>query len=80
MMQQKIEDVLSKHSDELLDIYFSMDSEIQTMSKLQEIQLMDHAAKGISQSENVTEYVSVEEDEKKKIWMEFLSDNMAREF
>ena len=41
---------------------------------------MDHAAKGISQSENVTEYVSVEEDEKKKIWMEFLSDNMAREF
>ena len=80
MMQQKIEDVLSKHSDELMDIYFSMDSEIQTMSKLQEIQLMDHAAKGISQSENVTEYVSVEEDEKKKIWMEFLSDNMAREF
>lgn len=34
------------------------------MSKLQEIQLMDHAAKGISQSENVTEYMSVEEDEK----------------
>lgn len=33
MMQQKIEDVLSKHSDELMDIYFSMDSEIQALSE-----------------------------------------------
>ena len=31
-MKQKIEDVLSKYSDDLMDIYFSMDSEIQAMS------------------------------------------------
>lgn len=47
----------------------AQDMEKRAMSKLQEIQLMDHAAKGISQSENVTEYVSVEEDEnEEKIW------------
>lgn len=47
----------------------AQDMEKMAMSKLQEIQLMDHAAKGISQSENVTEYVSVEEDEnEEKIW------------
>jgi hypothetical protein len=32
VMKQKIEDVLSKHSEELMDIYFSMDSEIQALS------------------------------------------------
>ena len=32
-MKQKIEDVLSKHSEELMDIYFSMDSEIQALSE-----------------------------------------------
>ena len=32
VMKQKIEDVLSKYSDELMDIYFSMDSEIQALS------------------------------------------------
>ena len=31
-MKQKIEDVLSKYSDDLMDIYFSMDSEIQALS------------------------------------------------
>ena len=31
-MKQKIENVLSKYSDELMDIYFSMDSEIQALS------------------------------------------------
>ena len=31
-MKQKIENVLSKHSDELIDIYFSMDSKIQALS------------------------------------------------
>ena len=31
-MKQKIEDVLSKYSDELMDIYFSMDSGIQALS------------------------------------------------
>ena len=31
-MKQKIEDVLSKYSDDLIDIYFSMDSEIQALS------------------------------------------------
>ena len=31
-MKQKIEDVLSKYSEELTDIYFSMDSEIQELS------------------------------------------------
>ena len=33
VMKQKIEDVLSKHSEELMDIYFSMDSEIQALSE-----------------------------------------------
>ena len=32
-MKQKIEDVLSKYSDDLMDIYFSMDSEIQALSE-----------------------------------------------
>ena len=32
VMKQKIEDVLSKYSDELMDIYFSMDSGIQALS------------------------------------------------
>ena len=31
-MKRKIEDVLSKYSDDLMDIYFSMDSEIQALS------------------------------------------------
>ena len=31
-MKQKIENVLSKYSDDLMDIYFSMDSEIQALS------------------------------------------------
>ena len=31
-MKLKIEDVLSKYSDDLMDIYFSMDSEIQALS------------------------------------------------
>ena len=31
-MKQKIEDVLSKHSDELMDIYFCTDSKIQELS------------------------------------------------
>ena len=31
-MKQKIENVLSKHSDELIEIYFSMDSKIQALS------------------------------------------------
>lgn len=47
----------------------AQDMEKMAMSKLQEIQLMDHATKGISQSENVIEYVSAEEDEnEEKIW------------
>ena len=32
VMKQKIENVLSKHSDELIEIYFSMDSKIQALS------------------------------------------------
>mgnify|MGYP007042471252 CR=1 FL=1 len=36
-MKQKIEDVLSKYSDDLMDIYFSMDSEIQALSDKESI-------------------------------------------
>ena len=36
-MKQKIEDVLSKYSDDLMDIYFSMDSEIQALSDKEKV-------------------------------------------
>ena len=42
-MKQKIENVLSKYSDELMDIYFCTDSKIQELSDKEKISVASRA-------------------------------------